>query len=218
MSSEFINGSKYAVSTIMGAVVAISAITNAAPPVLTASPMPGDDDIVVVQSNWTDLNDTATFTDSLGHLFELDTTDTRQYPPGESQGSYQVASGFTSISQIREIAQSGGDTNSFNYAYIDDKSRRQRSKPTDKNPLILTFTLDRDPNLAWMNALDKLDKAAQLVVMRETLVTGEILLYTGYVSFQKSPSRTRNENMTVVATFSINSEIIAFPATFPSGS
>lgn len=218
MSSEFINGSKYAFSTTLGAAVAITAITNGAPPTITAGVMPSDDDIILLSSNWSDLDDTATYTDSDGNLFELDTTDTTFYPPGESAGSYQLVSGFVSMTQIREVAQSGGDTNSFNYAYVEDRSTRQRSKPTDKNPLVLTFTLDRDPTLPWFDALSKLDRNRQLVTMRETFTTGEQLLYTGYMSFQKSPSRTRNENMTVTATFSINSEILSFPATFPSGS
>lgn len=218
MSSEFINGSKYAFSTTLGASVAITAITNAAPPAITAASMPANDDIILLTSNWSDLDDTATYTDSLGHLFELDTTDTTFYPPGESAGSYKHVGGFVSMTQIRSVAQSGGDTNSFNYAYVEDRSTRTRSKPTDKNPLILTFTLDRDTTLPWFDALGKLDKSRQLVTMRETFITGEQLLYTGFVSFQKSPTRTRNENMTVTATFSINSEILSFPASFPSGS
>lgn len=218
MSSEFINGSKYAFSTVLGTAIAISNISNAAPPLITSATMPANDDIILIQSNWSDLSDTAVYTDSLGHLFELDTTDTTQYPVGESAGSYQQVSGFVSMTQIRTVDQSGGDTNSFDYAYIEDRSPRQRSKPTDQNALKLTFTLDRDPTLPWFAALDKLSKSRQLVTMRETFLTGEQLLYTGYMSFQKSPSRTRNENMTVVATFSVNSEIISVPATFPSGS
>lgn len=218
MSSEFINGSKYAFSTMLGAITAISAITNAAPPAITASVMPADDDIILLQSNWSDLSDTAVYSDTAGNLFSLDTTNTDFYPPGESAGSYQLVSGFVSMTQIREVAQSGGDTNSFTYAYIEDRSTRQRSKPTDKNPLVLTFTLDRDATLPWFAALDALDQSRQLVTMRETFITGEQLLYTGYVSFQKSPSRTRNENMTVTATFSVNSDIISVPASFPTGS
>lgn len=218
MSSDFINGSKYAFSTSLGAAIAISAITNASPPAITATVMPGNDDIILLQSNWSDLADTAVYTDTLGHLFSLDTTNTDFFPPGESEGSYQQVGGFVSMTQIRSVNQSGGDTNSFNYAYIEDRSTRQRSKPTDKNPLVLTFVLDRDPSLPWFDALDKLDKSRQLVTMRETFKTGEQLLYTGYVSFQKSPTRERNQNMTVTATFSVNSEIISVPASFPTGS
>lgn len=218
MSSDFINGSKYAFSTTLGAAVAITAITNASPPAITASPMPANDDVILLQSNWSDLNDQATYTDSLGHLFELDTTDTRLFPPGEGEGSYQVADGFLSLTQIREAPQSGGDTNQFTYGYIDDSGNRQRTKPTDKNAIVITFTLDRDITLPWFAALKKLDKSRQMSVMRETLKSGEILLYTGYWSFQPSPSRTRNENMTVTAVFSVNSEIVSFPPSFPSGS
>jgi hypothetical protein len=218
MSSDFINGSKYAFSTTLGAAIAISAISNGAPPVITSGTMPGDDDIILLQSNWSDLSDTATYTDTLGHLFELDTSSTVLYPVGESAGSYQQVGGFVSLTQIRDVTQSGGDTNSFTYAYIEDRSTRQRSKPTDKNPLVLTFLLDRDPTLPWFAELAKLDKSRQLVTMRETFTTGEQLLYTGFMSFQKSPARARNQNMTVTATMSVNSEILSFPATFPSGS
>lgn len=219
MSQDFINGSKYKFSTLLSAAITITGTTNAAPPAITAAAMPANDDIVLLaMDNWTDLSDTATYADSSGHLFGLDTTDTKTFTAGEGTGSYRVADGFVSLSQIREVTQSGGDTNTFTWGYIDDKSPRQRSKPTDQNPLVLTFMMDRDPNLTWGPALEKLTKSRQLVVMIETLITGEQLIYTGYVSYQKSPSRTRNENMTVTATFTINSEIVSIPANFPSGS
>lgn len=218
MSSEFINGSKYAFSTLLGAVIPITSITNAAPPLIVSATMPANDNIILLQSGWSDLSDQATYTDSLGHLFELDTSDTMLYPVGESAGSYQQVTGFVSLIQNREIAQSGGDTNQFTWQYVEDRSNRQRTKPTYKNPIVLTFTIDRDPTLALFPALLKLDKSRQLSVMRETFLTGEQLLYTGYWSFQPSPSRTINENMTVTAVFSVNSEILSFPATFPSGS
>lgn len=54
--------------------------------------------------------------------------------------------------------------------------------------------------------------------MRERLPTGDVLLYTGHVSFQPSPSRVRNENATVTATMSVNSEILRYPASFFAGS
>ena len=54
--------------------------------------------------------------------------------------------------------------------------------------------------------------------LRERLPTGDVLLYTGYLSFQPSPTRTRNENATVTAVMSINSEILRYPASFFAGS
>lgn len=214
MGQEFINGAKYSFSTTLAAAVAITAISNALPAVATASPAPTEGSVIVLESNWTDLNDQATFAGPTGALALIDTTDTSEYPPGQGAGTYQTAGGFTSLSQIRDITPSGGDTNNFTWAYVDDKSPRQRSKPTDKNPLILTFTMDYDPTLPWHDALVKLDKNRQLVVMRETLPTGDVLLYTGFVSFNANPTRGRNENMEVVATMSINSQLLRFPAGF----
>ena len=222
MSQQFVNGTKFAFSTILSAPVAITNISNATTAVATAASAPAEGDIIMLMSNWTDLNEQATYaTNVVGSTFDLeqiDTSDENLFIPGESAGSYQVVSGFVSLSQIREVTQSGGDVNNFTWGYIDDRSMRQRSKPTDQNPLILTFTMDWDPELPWVAELEKLSKARQLVVMRERLITGDVLLYTGYVSYQKSPSRTRNENQTVTATMSINSETLRFPASFFAGS
>lgn len=223
MSQYFINGAKYSFSTTLAAAVSISAITNADPAVASASALPTDGDIVLLKSNWTELNDLACYADSpAGGTFTLagvDTTDVSLFPEDEDQpASYQVVGGFTTLSQIRDIAQSGGDTNNFNWGYIDDVSPRQRSKPTDQNPLVLTFTMDDDPTLPWHAAMTTVSKKRQLVTMRERLPTGDVLLYTGFLSFQPSPSRTRNENATVTATMSINSEILRYPASFFAGS
>lgn len=211
----FINGAKYAFSTVIGEAVPITEISNANPAVaLTATP-PAEGDVVLLDSNWTDLSEQATYATNVDvdsfELAQIDTLDTMLYPEGESAGHYRIASGFTNLSQIREITQTGGDTNQFTWGYIDDRSPRQRSRPTDQNPLVLTFTMDYDPDLAWASALDLVSKARQLVVMRERLPTGDTLLYSGYLSYQKSPSRVRNENMTVTATMSINSEVLRFP-------
>lgn len=223
MSQYFINGAKYSFSTTLATAIAISVITNADPAIATSATLPADGDIVLLKSNWTELNDLACYADAPAagtfQLAGVDTTDTNLFPEDEDQpASYQLVGGFVSLSQIREIAQSGGDTNNFNWGYIDDSSPRQRSKPTDQNPLVLTFTMDDDPTLPWHAALTTVSKKRQLVTMRERLPTGDVLLYTGFVSFQPSPSRTRNENATVTATMSINSEVLRYPASFFAGS
>lgn len=210
----FVNGAKYAFSTTLGAAVAISAITNANPGVISATTPPTEGQLMLLNSNWTELSQFAAYAGPAGAIANVDTSDTTRFPPGESAGSYQEVSGMVSLSQIRSVEQSGGDTNQFTFGYIDDSSNRQRSKPTDKNPLVLTFTMDYDATLAWFAALEKLDASQQLVVMRETLKTGDTLVYTGFVSFNPSPTRTRNENMTVTMTMSINSKILRYPAGF----
>lgn len=223
MSQYFINGAKYSFSTSLAAPVSITAITNGKPAIATASSAPLEGDIVLLKSNWTELNELAVYVDNVsGNSFELamlDTSDETLFPEDEEvPASYQVVGGFVSLSQIREISQTGGDTNQFTWGYIDDSSPRQRSKPTDQNPLVLTFTMDDDPSLPWHAALLEVSKKRRLVTMRERLPTGDVLLYTGNISFQPSPSRVRNENATVTATMSVNSEILRYPASFFAGS
>lgn len=218
MSQTFVNGAKYAFSTVLGASVPLSNITNANPAVASVTGPAvifALNDIVLLQSNWTDLNDLATYGGAAGVLSLIDTLDLGVYFLNEdTPASFRVASSFVNISQIRDLQQTGGDTNTFVWGYIDDRSPRQRSKPTDQNPLVLTFILDYDPSQAWANALESVSKKRQLCVMRETLPTGDVLLYTGNISYQKSPSRVRNENMTVTAVMSVNSDILRFPSAF----
>lgn len=223
MSQTFVNGAKYSFSTVLGTPIAATAISNAATAQVSAATLPADGDIVLMRSNWTDLNDVATYAKNPAagkfDLSKIDTSDEDIYVPGEDvPASFQIVSGFTSLSQIREISQSGGDMNMFNFGYVDDSSLKQRSRPTDQNPLVLTFTMDYDPDMAWAAALEDVSRKQQLVVMRERLKTGDVLIYTGYVGYKPSPTRTRNENMTVTATMSINSNVLRFPAAFFAGS
>ena len=217
----FPNGAKFAIATTIGALVPITAISNAIPAIATGTP-PADGSIVILDSNWTDLAEQGTITANGGggtfELSKIDTTDEGIYYPGEGAGSYRVASDFITVSQVRELNTNGGDFNYFNWGYVDDASLRQRSRPTDANPLQLQFTLDWDPDKPWADALETLSKKRTLTVLRERLSTGDVLIYTGYVAYQKVPSHTRNENMTVQATMTINSDPIRFPPEFFGGS
>lgn len=216
MGSRFINGAKYAVSTSLAAAVAISALSNANPAVATAAAIPANGDIVVIDSGWTELAGVAARVSGAAggsfQLEEVDTSDTVRFPPGEGIGTYQIAADFVSLSQVRNVEVTGGEQNFFNYQYVDDPSSQQRQKPTSKNPQTTTITLDYDPNLAWYDALIELDRKRVPVVLRETLPGGDVIYYHGYLSFQKNPTKTVNENMTVIATFSMLQDPIRYGA------
>lgn len=218
----FPNGAKFSFATTIGAAVAISGISNDNPAEASAAALPADGDIVILDSNWTDLAEQATYAKNPGagkfDLAQIDTTDETVFEPGEGTGSYRIASNFVTISQIREVSMSGGDINTFSWGYVDDRSLRQRSRPTDSNPLVLQFTLDWDPDKPWATELEMASKKRMLTVLRERLPTGDVLLYSGYIGYQKMPSHTRNENMTVTATMTINSEPLRFPPDFFGGS
>lgn len=216
MSSQFINGTTYYISTTKSAAVPISALSNAAPPVATSATPPADGSIVVVKSGWPELNESVSRTDgATANTFELegrDTTDTTDYPAGAGVGTYETVGDWVGLSQVRDVVMSGGEQNNFTFQYVEDKNSRQRSKPTFKNAMELAITLDYDRTLPWYNALIEADRRGQPIVLREVLPSGEIVLYYGTIAFNKVPTKTVNENMTVLATFYMQTDPITYDA------
>lgn len=217
MSSRFINGALYAVSTQLAAAIAFSAISNASPAVASTPTPPADGSIVVLNSGWPNLTDSVAR--SAGQVaatsFQLegvDTTNLALYPAGEGAGSFRVASDFVGLSQVRDVTVEGGDQNFFQYQYVEDQGGRQRQKPTFKSAMTTNILMDYDPDLAWYMALIELDRQREPVVLRETLPSGDVIYYYGYLSFNKVPTKTINENMTVQATFSLLADPIRYPA------
>lgn len=216
MSSMFPNGTIFAVSTGFGAAIAVSATTNANPAVASAAAPPADNSIVLISSNWPDLNDRVARTDNADldgfELLGIDTTDVTRFASGTGSGSVKVVSGWVNLSQVRENTKSGGEQQYFTWQYVEDRSGRQRQRKTFKNAKSINITLDYDPALAWYDELSRLDKQQDLQILRATLPNGAQLFYAVDVAFDDDPSMTLNENMTNVATFSLNSELTRYEA------
>lgn len=217
MSSRYINGALYAVSTQLAAAIAVSAISNADPAVASSVTPPANGSVVVLNSGWPNLNDSVARAANqvAGTSFELegvDTTNLALYPAGEGAGNFRVASSFVGLSQVRDVTMEGGDQNFFQYQYVEDQGGRQRQKPTFKSAMTTNILMDYDPDLPWYLALIELDRQREPVVLRETLPAGDVIYYYGYISFNKVPTKTINENMTVQATFSLLADPIRYPA------
>lgn len=219
MGSQFVNGTTYAFSTTRGAAVPVTAITNAAPPVASTATPPANGDIAILKSGWTELNESVSrVAGATATTFQLegrDTTDLTDYPAGEGAGTYETAGGFIGLSQVRNVEMSGGEQNNFTFQYVEDKNSRQRSKPTFKNAMELAITLDYDRTLPWYDALIEADRLGEPIVLRETLPTKEVVLYYGTVAFNKVPTKTVNENMTVLLTFYMQTDPITYDAPSP---
>jgi hypothetical protein len=217
MGARFINGAKFAVSQSLAAAVAMTAVSNADPAVaLTATP-PANGSVVVLTSGWPELS--GSVARSAGQVaatsFQIegvDTTDVVRYPPTEGVGTFQVAGSFIGINQVRDITSSGGDQQFFKYKYVEDQSSRERQSPTSKDAMSDTYVLDYDPSLPWYDALIELDRLKEPVVLRETLPNGDVIYYYGYLSFNKVPTKTPDENMTVKMTFSHLADPIRYAA------
>lgn len=216
MSSIFINGAQYAVSTVISPGGAISGITNAAPPVATTTTPPADDSVIVITSNWSAMDDAvARSANSTADTFEIkgfNTTNDKEFPAGEGAGSFSIASGFVSLTQIRDIQMSGGEQNFYDFQYVEDRNGRQRKKPTFKNAITFTIPMDYDAAKPWYPALVELDRLGKPVVLRSSMPDGAEVLYYGYLSFNKVPTGSVNENLQVTATFSLLSEPTRYEA------
>lgn len=214
---SFPNGTTFSVSTALGTAVDITALTNAAPPVASATTPPADGTVGLITSGWAALNQRVARTTGMvaSTSFELegiDTTDTVKYPAGQGTGSFQPVTTWVQLSQVTNVQKSGGTQQFYNWQYVEDSTNTQKQRPTFKNAKSLTVTLDYDPALAWYDALTKADAAQEVVVLKAVLPSGDTLYYAVYPSFDSDPSIDMNKNMENTATFSLVSLLTRYAA------
>ncbi|VFR31891.1 phage-related conserved hypothetical protein [plant metagenome] len=216
MSAIFPNGTVFSVSTAFAAAIDVTAISNASPAVASAATAPAEGAIVAVSSGWTELNErivrvanaeTGSFT-----LDGVDTSSEARYPAGQGAGSVKAVSAWVDLSQVTAIEKTGGEQQFYQWRYVEDRSGRQRQRPTFKNAKTITITLDYDPALAWYDALRDADALKEPVVLRAKLPNGDELYYLVYPSFDADPSMTLDTNMQNTATFSMTSEFTRYVA------
>lgn len=218
MGSQFINGAKWAVSSALAAAVPITAITNAAEAVASTATPGAVGDIVVLASGWGELDETVARVSAIAAgvsmtLEEIDTSDVARFPAGEGAGAFNKVNGFTSLSQVRDVKQAGGDPQFFKWKYVDDPSGRQRQRPTGKDAITKTIQMDYDHTKPWYALLKQLDRAGDPVVLRETLPNASgVIYYYGYVSFNGAPTTDADENQTVTLTLALIAEPIRYDA------
>jgi hypothetical protein len=214
---SFPNGTTFSVSTALGAAVPFTAITNATPPVCSATSPPADNTIGLITSGWAALNERVAQTTGMvaATSFELegiDTTDTTKYPAGQGAGSFAPVSTWVTLSQVTNVQKSGGTQQFYKWQYAEDPSSTQKQRPTFKDAKTLTLTLDYDPALAWYAALTAADAKQEIVVLRAVLPSGDTLYYAVYPSFDADPSMDLNKNMDNTATFSMVSPLTRYAA------
>lgn len=209
----------FSVSTALGAALAISAISNANPAVATAASPPDDGDILLVRSGWTELNERvvrAANADSGSFELEgIDTSSLVRFPAGQGAGSVLPVSTWVTLSQVTGVEKTGGEQQFYQWRYVEDRSSRQRQRPTFKNAKVITLTLDYDPALAWYAALVEADAVKDPVVLRAVLPNLDELYYLVYPSFDGDPSMTLDQNMQNTATFSMTSEFTRYAPLVP---
>lgn len=204
MSASLPNGTVFSLAATYGPAIPYTAITNAAPPVLTAAAhglLLGD--ILEVSSAWAGINDRpARVVAPVAGTFNLegfDTSNVAKYPAGSGLGSLRKVLTWTPISQVMQNESSGGEQQSVEWVYLEDG--QERSKNTYRKAKLLTLTLADDPAMAWYPALIAADQDVKNRILRAALPSGGFIYYNVNVGFDPEPKLDANQIMTVTATF-----------------
>lgn len=209
MAVKITNGSTVHIANGKAAAKNVTAATNAAETVLTATAHGlAKDDYVVVTSGWGGLNgrvfrvkaaDANTVT-----LEGADTTNTAKFPAGGGVGKIEKITGWTQITQITEISTSGGEQNFTQFGWLEDDFDRQL--PSTQSAASLSITIGDDPTLPGYLAVAKASDKGDETPLRLVLKNSSEILFNGYVSLNKTPTLTRNEIMTVNMSYALSGQ------------
>lgn len=215
MSVALPNGVLFSLGTSLDAAKTVTAISNANPAVASsASHGFTNGDIILLSSGWQKINDRLfRVANQAAGTFELegqDTSSTALFPTGSSAGTARKVTAWTQISQVLECTTSGGEMQFATYSFLEQDFESQI--PTQHSAQTLTISVADDPSLAGYIALKKAAANRSAVPLRAQMPNGSVILYQGYISFNETPSMTKNQVMACQATFSLMSLPVRYAA------
>lgn len=213
MAVKLPNGVVIALATAYGTAVPVTAVTNAAPPVVTSAAHGlANGAFGVIASGWARADGrTVRVSGSTTNTFNwegLDSSNTTNYPAGTGVGSFQPVTAWTQITQVLDLTTNGGDMQFTSFSFLENDFETQL--PTQASPMNLAITIGDDASLAGYQALRVAAEANATRSLRMTLPGGSILLFNGVVSFNETPTMTKNQVMAVRATFSLQSRPVRY--------
>ncbi|AKJ28841.1 phage tail protein [Caldimonas brevitalea] len=207
MAVSLPNGATVSIASTYATLKNMTAITNAAQAVATLEASHGVavSDILEVSSGWSKLNNrivraSAVATNDV--TFEgINTTSTSRYPAGSGTGSVRKITAWTQITQVLDSSTSGGEQQFTSYSFLEDDTERQI--PTVKSAQSITFNVADDSTRPHYTVLVTADEDRIPRAIRVVLPTGAVLYYNAYVTFNKTPTLTKNEVMANQVTLSL---------------
>lgn len=212
MAISLPNGALVAIANGYDNSTSITAISNAATAVASATNTLTDGDIIEVTSGWSRLTDKIvridTPTASDFKLEGIDTSLTSIYPAGGGIGSFRKVTGWTQLAQILDSSSSGGEQQFLEYQLLEADA--QKRIPTFKSAAGLNFSVADDPTLPGFILASQANDDRLPRAVRITLPSGAVLLYNAYISLNKTPSLTVNQVMAVQVTLSLLAEPVRY--------
>lgn len=208
------NGATVQIATALDDAIVFTAITNAAPPVLTSvghGLTAGD--YVIVSSGWCELDQQAykvgvvtadTFT-----LIGANTTNTVKYPPGGGAGSVNQVLDWQDVPCITDSSLSGGEPQ-----YVDVECLQEDNPKRLFNgfsPIDWTMQVSDDDTNPSIAILEDLSDTQETSVLRIILRSLKEKLYAGSFSISPDSTMSRGEVMTRAVGIAV-SKITKYPA------
>lgn len=187
-------GSNFFVASTFGVDKTITAISNAAEAVVTATHDFSNGDIVEVTSGWGRLNKRSFRVKSVSGtasfvLEGADTSSTSFFPVGTGVGTVRKATAFTQITTVMSPSSSGGEPKTVTYRFIE----------SDVEYLIndgfsaTSYSMDLDADSigsAGYTALKSLTDVQTNTILKIVMRSGSIMLIPGTVALNESVSFT----------------------------
>lgn len=206
MSFRLPNGSTMDLASTYASAKTITAITNANPAVVSSTAHGyTNGDIIELTSGWTGINGrlfrvASSTTDSFA-LEGVDTSDTSRYAAGGGAGSARKITAWTAITQITDVATTGGEQQFLTFGFLEENDDRQL--PTTRSPMSMTITVADDPAQGYVDVAEAADLRRTPNGLRLNIPNGSKILYNGYTTISETPALARNNLMTRTLTFSL---------------
>lgn len=217
MGVKLPNGSTVSIASTFGSTKTMSAISNAAEAVATLEASHGvveNDIIEIYTSGWSRLNGRVVRADSVSTndvtLEDINTASTTSYPAGSGTGTIREVTAWTQITQVLEFNTEGGQQQFATYSFLEDDTERQL--PTRKSAKSVTLSIGDDQSLAHYAVLlaADLDKVARPI--RVVLPSGAVIYYNAVVSFDTTPTLTKDQVMALSVSLSLVAEPTRYSA------
>lgn len=207
MAVRLPNGSTIAIASAYGASKSMTAVTNANPGVATLEASHGiaTGEFFEVTSGWPKLNSrivkAGTVATNDVPLSGINTSDTNKYPSGSGTGSVREISTWQQIVQTLELSTQGGDQQFATYEFLESDDQYQI--PTTRSPQSLQFNIADDTSLPHYTILDAADDDRLPRALKLTLPSGSIIVYSAYISMNRTPTLTKGQIMALRVTASL---------------
>lgn len=217
MAKTLSTGVIFAIASAYGVAKTFSSLSNVSEAVASfaADPSLSAGDYIEVTSGWGRLNGRVVRVKSVSGsgpylvTFEsIDTTSTTRYPTGTGTGSVRKVTAWTNLSQIKDVAPSGGDLSFADVTDLEDVV--ERKMPTTRSASSLALTVYDDPSLAWYAPVQAASDSATPVGVKITYANGSINVGNAYWSLQSIPNVSKNEAMTTKVDMAYSAQPIRY--------